>query len=133
MPLRCPCHSGLSYATCCEPLHNGKTAINAHVLMRSRYSAYVLKIVDYLLSTWHISTRPSDLTVADLEGTKWLALRIVEADNVSAHLKHSEQDFITFKARFKQGKGKTQTMHETSRFVFEHGQWFYIDGQLHSS
>lgn len=133
MPLRCPCHSSLPYADCCAPLHEGTHAQNAHALMRSRYCAYVLKNTDYLLKTWHESTRPTDLTDADLKGTKWLGLSIDEPNKESTHLINNEQDFVTFKARFKQGKGKTLTMHETSRFILEDGQWFYVDGQIHSS
>ena len=34
---------------------------DAEALMRSRYTAYVLKLEDYLLATWHPSTRPQQL------------------------------------------------------------------------
>jgi SEC-C motif domain protein len=45
------------------------------MLMRSRYSAYVLKLSDYLLATWHPSTRPSELDLSD-DDSKWLGLEI---------------------------------------------------------
>ncbi|MQM32004.1 MAG: hypothetical protein CRU78_16430, partial [Candidatus Accumulibacter phosphatis] len=57
----CPCGSERPYAECCGPLHDGAAAPDAAALMRSRYSAYVLAIEAYLLSTWHPSTRPTQI------------------------------------------------------------------------
>lgn len=42
----CLCHSGQTYQACCQPLHSGQPAPNAERLMRARYSAYALKMVD---------------------------------------------------------------------------------------
>ena len=42
----CPCGQALPYACCCGRLHAGEPAIDAAALMRSRYSAYVLKLAD---------------------------------------------------------------------------------------
>ena len=44
--------------------------------MRSRYSAYVLGLLDYLLATWHPSTAPGDL---ELDAVKWLGLEVKAA------------------------------------------------------
>ena len=56
----CPCLSGMSYESCCEPLHREKQrAATAEQLMRSRYSAFALAEVDYL-----IATHPDSLTPA---------------------------------------------------------------------
>src|ERR1035437_9077691 len=76
----CPCDSGQSYAACCGPWHSG-LAVGAHAptpqaLMRSRYSAYVLGLIDYLLATWHPSTAPGELELPPL---KWLALEVRQA------------------------------------------------------
>src|SRR5699024_289717 len=60
----CPCGSLLTYEQCCQRWHNetnGLYAPDAETLMRSRYSAYVLNQLPYLLATWHHSTRPADL------------------------------------------------------------------------
>ena len=93
--------------------------------MRSRYSAYVLKMPDYLLASWHASTRPSDLSQADLQGMKWLGLEIVETQ-----VQDDQHSTVRFKARFKSGQAKTQTLHENSRFVLENNRWFYVDGDI---
>lgn len=119
----CPCGSGRPYAGCCGPLHQGQPATTAEALMRSRYGAYVLGLNDYLLQTWHASTRPATLE-AQPPGLRWLGLevrrsRIIDAD-------HAEVEFV---ARSKLG-GRAHRLHETSRFVREGGQWFYVDGEL---
>ena len=91
--------------------------------MRSRYSAFVLGLPDYLLTTWHASTRPQSLP-DDPPGLKWLGLEVhrhVQQDN-----EHAVVEFI---ARSKLG-GRAQRLHETSRFVREDGRWFYVDGEL---
>jgi SEC-C motif domain protein len=125
MTQACPCHSGQPYQRCCQPLHLGEPAPDATRLMRSRYSAYARKMPDYLMASWHSSTRPQPLSIADLQGMKWLGLVILESNQQDAH--HAT---VTFKARFKMGKDKTQTLQETSRFVMENGHWFYVDGDI---
>jgi len=117
----CPCGRGL-YADCCEPLHTGTAAANAEALMRSRYSAYVLKLAAYVQATWHASTRPAELLLED-EQTKWLGLDI---------RRHSQQDdtaSVEFIARYKVN-GRAHRLHEISRFVRENGHWYYFDGAL---
>ncbi|HAW61148.1 MAG TPA: hypothetical protein DCX26_02290, partial [Pseudomonas sp.] len=49
--LNCPCGSGDALAECCGRYHAGVAAPSAELLMRSRYSAYVLGLVDYLQAT----------------------------------------------------------------------------------
>lgn len=93
--------------------------------MRSRYSAYVLKLADYLQRTWHSSARPNDLTTESLKGIKWIGLRVLSTESLNAT--HAT---VTFIATFKIGQQKNQTHHETSRFVLENGQWFYVDGDV---
>jgi SEC-C motif-containing protein len=86
--------------------------------MRSRYSAYVLGLLDYLLATWHASTSPGDL---ELPPVKWLGLEVRHAEAVG------DAGVVEFVARCRDSSG-AQRMHETSRFVRQDGRWFYIDG-----
>ena len=71
----CPCGRPLSarngavrrYGDCCGRWHAGPDhllAPDAEALMRSRYSAYGLGLIDYLLATWHPSTAPGELEVS---------------------------------------------------------------------
>src|SRR4030065_912312 len=72
----CPCKSGQAYAVCCGAFidHDALPA-TAEQLMRSRYTAYVLAREDYLLHTWHGSTRPAQLGLQDAGPVKWLGLK----------------------------------------------------------
>jgi SEC-C motif domain protein len=119
----CPCGSGASYADCCARWHQGigtgEHAATPEQLMRSRYSAYVFGLLDYLLVTWHPSTAPGDL---ELSPTQWLGLEVLHAEQ------SQDAGVVEFVARYKVG-GKAHKLHEVSRFVREQGRWLYIDGQ----
>ena len=88
--------------------------------MRSRYSAYVLGLVPYLLDTWHARTRPATLVLDP--ATKWLGLEVRARGSVDAH--HATVEFV---ARCRDA-GRATRLHETSRFVREDGRWLYVDG-----
>ena len=89
--------------------------------MRSRYSAYALKLEPYLLATWHPDKRPASLDLAD-ENTRWLGLAI------KRHEMWSENSAIVeFIARYKIN-GRAHRLHETSRFAKQDGRWLYVDG-----
>ncbi len=121
----CYCGSGRPYATCCGRLHSGaENAASAEALMRSRYSAYVLGLEPYLLATWHASTRPAALDLAEEAGTKWLGLEVKRQQVQDAS--HATVEFV---ARYRVA-GRGYRLHETSRFVCEDGRWFYVDGDL---
>ncbi len=91
--------------------------------MRSRYAAYVLKLDDYLLASWHTSTRPSELNLA-ADDSKWLGLE------VRAHILQDETHAtVEFVARYRIA-GCGHRLHELSRFVCEDGRWFYVDGEF---
>ncbi len=133
----CPCgrvdakKRAVGYADCCGRFidHFDITpAPDAEHLMRSRYSAFVLERSDYLLATWHSSTRPASL---DFEtGAKWLGLEMREHKATG-----SDTAEVEFVARYRlagkhapNGAGPAVRLHERSRFVREDGRWFYVDG-----
>lgn len=92
--------------------------------MRSRYSAYVLGLADYLHDTWAPATRPLVLDKIDLNTTRWLGLdlkRFEETGDTAA---------VEFVARYRVGGGSAARMRETSRFAREGGRWFYVDGDV---
>lgn len=120
----CPCESGKSYQACCEPLHLGQPAKTAEALMRSRYSAYVLHLENYLLRTWHPSTRPMALNLSDDVNTKWLGLTIIRTTNAS-----ETEATVEFVARYKVGGNRAERLHEISQFEFSDA-WYYLTGQV---
>jgi SEC-C motif domain protein len=90
--------------------------------MRSRYTAYVLGLRDYLLATWHPDTRPASLD-PDEPGLQWLGLDIRRAQSIDEQ--HAIVEFI---ARYKIG-GRAHRLHEISRFARDDlGHWLYLDG-----
>lgn len=124
MAIVCPC-GGAEYARCCAPFHNGAASPDAQTLMKSRYSAYVLKFETYLLATWHPNTRPMRLDLA-ADTTKWLGLEVKH--HLAIDMNHATVEFI---ARYKIA-GKAHRLHEISRFVRIAGQWYYMDGDFPS-
>jgi SEC-C motif domain protein len=88
--------------------------------MRSRYSAYSVGLIEYLLATWHPSTAPGEL---ELPPVKWIDLEVRHTEAAG------EAGIVEFVARCRVN-GRAQRLHETSRFVRQDGRWFYIDGQI---
>lgn len=126
----CPCRVldtvKLSYHQCCQPFHDGRTSASllpetAEQLMRSRYSAFVLGLTDYLLATWHESTRPKELELDPQMRWEGLEILSTRAGGVSA-----SRGVVEFSAHYLEGKQHAQ-QHEVSTFVRENGAWFYVD------
>ncbi|HEY5780265.1 MAG TPA: YchJ family metal-binding protein, partial [Lysobacter sp.] len=119
----CPCQSDRPYAECCGRLHAGGVAYTAEALMRSRYSAYALGHVDYLMATWHPDTRPAELDLGDAATTLWLGLEVKRHAVTGA-----DSAIVEFVARYRTGGTPAVRLHEISRFVREEGRWYYVDG-----
>jgi len=98
----------------------GIHAPTPEALMRSRYSAYVVGLIDYLLETWHPSTAPGEL---ELPPIKWLGLEVRHAQQAV------DAGVVEFVARCKVS-GRAQRMHEISNFMRQDGRWYYIDGRI---
>lgn len=90
--------------------------------MRSRYTAFVLARVDYLLATWHTDFRPAELALEP--AIKWLGLE-VKSHRVSA----ADRAEVSFVARSALN-GRATRLCEKSRFVREAGRWYYTDGDI---
>lgn len=95
--------------------------------MRSRYTAYTLDRVDYLLATWQAAHRPAAQELGSDPSVKWLGLQVKAFRPADAD--HAAVEFV---ARYKIG-GRAHRLHETSRFVREDGRWLYTDGDIHST
>ena len=118
----CFCGSGISFNQCCQPIIEGtQRALTAEALMRSRYSAYVIHNVDYLVATTHSSERANyskeEITFWATQN-QWQRLEIISVTPTT----------VRFKAFFIDAENQSQIHHEHSRFVFENGVWFYVDG-----
>ena len=121
----CPCQSSKSYKDCCERFHtHAQFPETAEQLMRSRYAAYVLKNVPYIVDT----TVPSQQALLNVqaiqawaENTQWLGLQILKTETLSKF-----QSAVEFNAVF-QGEEGEQTHHERSIFVKIDDRWYFVD------
>jgi SEC-C motif-containing protein len=122
-PTSCPCGLPAAYADCCGKLHRGLAqAGTAEQLMRSRYSAFVVRDTAYLMRSWHPDTRPAEL---DLDpGLGWERLEILGSTEGGPF--HTTGT-VEFRAHYRE-RGHSGTLHENSRFVRHDGAWVYLDG-----
>lgn len=115
----CPCGSKHSYRECCQRWHLGSPAPTPEALMRSRYSAFVLGLAEYLRDTWHASTRPADLALDD--SPEWLGLQVLASEMLA------DTGRVHFRAIYRVGSGFGY-LEENSDFVREQERWFYVTG-----
>jgi SEC-C motif-containing protein len=128
----CPCCSGLAYNQCCGPYHNGiKQPENARALMCSRFSAYALGLVNYIINTTHpenvqyLSDHVKWKKQIDsfVKKTKFQKLEVLDFTN------GDEVAFVTFKAHLIQ-ENQDNIYTEKSRFIKVAGRWLYHSGQV---
>jgi SEC-C motif domain protein len=122
----CPCCSGKNFTDCCGPYLNGDAIPpTAEATMRSRYVAYVNQDNEYLLKTWHESTRPTDEPPATDDTVQWTGLNIIMTEDGG---EHDSRGVVEFRAKCKVN-GESSGLDEASDFVKEDGRWFYVDGR----
>jgi len=121
--LHCPCGTGRGIDVCCGRfLDGGEHPDTPEALMRSRYTAHVLRRALYLFGTWHPRTRPATIPID--EATEWLGLTVL-----GAALDDEDHGTVEFIARHRTD-GRTHALHERSRFVKRHATWVYVDGDV---
>ena len=124
-PSLCFCRSGKEYKHCCAPFHLHTAVLEtAEQLMRSRYTAYVLKNIPYIVAT----TVPSQQTLLEThllqewaDNTTWLGLEILKTENLTKN-----QSAVEFKAIF-QGEEGELAHEERSIFVKIENRWYFVD------
>lgn len=98
----------------------------AEQLMRSRYSAYFLRLVDYLVVTTHPSQlKPNykqDLK-SHIYETEWTNLEILKTSMGTPKDKIGKVEFIASYSM----NNKPDNMKEYSRFKKFEGKWKYLD------
>lgn len=99
----------------------------AELLMRSRYSAYVLRNAEYLQQTWDATKRPEAIDFSR-EKITWLRLEITDIKKGTVK---DTKGVVAFKAFYSQD-GEECVMNEISRFTKIAGRWFYLDGVIKS-
>lgn len=129
----CLCGSRLPYMDCCGRFHLGNELPKTpEELMRSRYTAYALKKIDYIITTTHPNhpdmAQDDQLRHKQLQDfvntTQFLGLEIV-----GTQLLNENEGFVTFHANLKQN-GNDLSFTEKSRFKKEGNQWLYHSGEI---
>lgn len=119
----CPCGSGIPYTECCQQIHRSHAkAITAEMLMRARYSAFVVQDIDFLYNTFHPSIRRFQNKNAIRQWAvenKWMQLIILK----------STLQTVEFEAHYLDANLEVQKHHEKSTFKKQGELWYYLDGR----
>ena len=127
----CPCGSGDTLDHCCGPLHRGeRKAATAEALMRSRYSAYALGKLDYLIATHPMPSEAPAQRRRELKqschDSRWRGLKVLSTEAGTAD---DLEGIVRFEAVFSAG-GQRFVHRETSLFQRRNGDpegdWLYI-------
>ena len=125
----CPCKSNISYDQCCKPFHEFSAYPEIpEQLMRSRYAAYALKIIDYIIETtdsngplfqkdkqqWKVSIEQF------CQSTSFQDLTILDTSRID-----DKQATVTFQASLKSILGVDTSFTEKSLFTKKNNRWFY--------
>lgn len=127
----CPCGSKKTYLNCCKVFHDGKNPETALELMKSRFTAFVVGDVNYIIDTTHEDnveyssdkSKWKDDIQDVVDSTDFYSLTILE------FIDGEEESFVTFKLGLKQ-KGLDTSFVEKSKFLKIDGKWLYRSGEF---
>ncbi len=128
----CPCGKAKPYAECCGVFHKGLAeAPDAESLMRSRYSAFAVGDIDYLVRTLHADHDDLTMPEADLRESlrrsarshKYMELTILDREAPDAQgISH-----VLFMAKVFEN-GRNLSFVELSTFAHDGVGWRYLSG-----
>ena len=125
--MKCYCGSEKEYSNCCEPFHKGNTyPSTSEELMRSRYSAFCVKNIEYLVDTTDPQARTANTRDAYAEwanAAQFTGLEILNSKD------DGNKGSVEFKAHYAMD-GETHLHHEASRFRKHQGTWYYREGRI---
>ncbi|HMK55273.1 MAG TPA: YchJ family protein [Dissulfurispiraceae bacterium] len=126
----CPCGSNIDYEKCCKPIIKGdRPAGTAEQLMRARYSAYVAKELDFILTSLHPDSRADydeKGTRAWAEAATWHKLEILGASGGGVD---DSEGNVEFKVCYSED-GVEKEHHELSEFKKDGGTWYFVSGKM---
>ncbi len=123
MVSNCFCDTGLIFKNCCGKfIIEEKIPETAVALMRSRYTAYCLKEINYIIETTHPNYRKnySEKSIRSwAEKCQFKSLKILSFTEKTVH----------FEAIYSDEKGKTHIHKEFSYFEKIEDKWFFTIGE----
>jgi len=114
----CPCGSGKKYKKCCQIFHKGSYPKDVLTLMKSRYSAFAVGDVKYIIKTATNQNDYDDLKSFS-DSCEFKKLEILEYSD----------DTVTFKATIFCDK-VDNSFTEKSKFIKVDGFWKYDSGEI---
>lgn len=126
--MKCPCGIGKDYNQCCESFITKKSEPStSEELMRSRYTAYTQKNMDYIAET----TDPQGFSPEDMQANKEWAdqVNFTKLEILNTH-DEGNKGTVEFKAHFTTKDGAEHTHHEVSKFRKLSGTWYFRDGRV---
>jgi SEC-C motif domain protein len=124
--MKCYCGSTKAFDVCCAPFISSQAAATScEQLMRSRYSAYCHKAIDYIYNTYHHSVQannPKAALAAFAYNSHFIALQVLCSEQ------HEQEGYVSFNIKYLQ-QNMLCEFSERSRFIFN-GEWYYVDGIL---
>ncbi|QZE13200.1 SEC-C domain-containing protein [Halosquirtibacter laminarini] len=120
----CVCGKIDDYNDCCgRYISRKEVADSPETLMRSRFTAFSLGEVSYILDTERIE-KPN--TMSDLKA--WCdAVTYTKLDVISSNMSQDNGE-VHFKAYYKEGMEQT-ILEEHSQFIKDDSQWYYTSGK----
>jgi SEC-C motif-containing protein len=118
----CPCGSGIKYKKCCGIFHKGAIAKTALDLMKSRFSAFAIGKIDYIINTSTFQKDFDDLKSFS-NNCEFKKLEILD------FIDENSEAFVTFKATIF-CEEQDNSFIEKSRFIKKEGRWYYESGQI---
>jgi len=125
----CFCCSGLEYAHCCKPYHEGLSPENALKLMRSRFAAYALNLADYIITTTHPASPHYQTNKFGWKRgiAQFARSSQFERLEILDFKENGSTAMVVFVAYIKQ-EGRDASFSERSTFEKVKGRWLYRDG-----
>ena len=125
---QCYCGRLLPYESCCKPYLIGKNKpLRAEDLMRSRYTAFCLKKINYLNKTSAKSAKTYFKLITDLPEYQWTRLEIIKC---TAGTENDLFGTVEFKAFYRYQNTDDMCLWEVSDFEKIQGEWCYVNGLL---
>jgi SEC-C motif domain protein len=120
----CHCGNQIPFDQCCQPFIEEKSLPEtAEQLLRSRYSAYVIKNSDYVAKT---DVQPNLKSIEDwMRASQFTELRVGE---IRGGGKDDSQGTIVFEADYTANEHK-HLHRETSQFEKRDGRWMFLYGK----
>lgn len=130
---QCPCGSNINYDQCCGLYINDQAIPKTpETLMRSRYTAYSLANIGYIIKTMQgkpLTNFNENEVKRWASNVIWLGLNVIQSSESAINVPDEHTGFVEFIATYLE-RDTLKTIHENSQFQRRNNRWFYIDGKL---